>query len=145
MTAKGSRESLAHAIDLLEESYELFLAWAAQGLPGDGAGASDARVREALERSSATLEGLARGFAEHLAERGEATAHGAFLAVLERDAAAAKAVIDLVRAQPRISSQLVDNLNASVHVRALLTDLFLLDQVLRLTATSREAEAPAGS
>jgi hypothetical protein len=145
MTVKGSRDALAHAIDLLEESYELFLAYAAQGLPGDGGGATDARVREALERSSAALGGLAQGFADHLAERGEPDAHRDFLAVLERDAAAARAVIDLVRAQARVSSQLVDNLNASVHVRALLTDLFLLDQVLKLTGTSREAEAPAGS
>ena len=28
-------------------------------------------------------------------------------------------------------AQVVDNLNASIHVRALLTDLFLLDEVLK--------------
>jgi hypothetical protein len=33
--------------------------------------------------------------------------------------------------QPSIGSQLVDNLNASIHLRALLTDLFLLDAVLK--------------
>jgi hypothetical protein len=38
-----------------------------------------------------------------------------------------------VLAQPAISSQLVDNLNASIHVRALLTDLFLLDEALKKT------------
>jgi hypothetical protein len=32
---------------------------------------------------------------------------------------------------PSISSQLIDNLNASIHLRALLTDLFLLDEILR--------------
>ena len=41
----------------------------------------------------------------------------------------------LVLAQPAISSQLVDNLNASIHLRALLTDLFLIDEVLK---TSRQ-------
>jgi hypothetical protein len=40
------------------------------------------------------------------------------------------AAIELVLAQPTISSQLVDNLNASIHLRALLTDLFLLSGVL---------------
>ena len=34
-------------------------------------------------------------------------------------------------AQPSISSQLVDNLNASIHLRALLTDLFLIDEVFK--------------
>ena len=31
------------------------------------------------------------------------------------------------------TTQLIDNLNASIHVRALLTDLFLADQALRQT------------
>jgi hypothetical protein len=31
-------------------------------------------------------------------------------------------------AQRAIGSQLVDNLNASIHLRALLTDLFLIDE-----------------
>ena len=34
-------------------------------------------------------------------------------------------------AQPSISSQLIDNLNASIHVRALLIDLFLIDEILK--------------
>jgi hypothetical protein len=33
-----------------------------------------------------------------------------------------------VLSRERITSLLVDNLNASVHLRALLTDLFLIDQ-----------------
>ena len=39
--------------------------------------------------------------------------------------------LQLVLAQPAISSQMVDNLNASIHLRALLTDLFLIDEVLK--------------
>jgi hypothetical protein len=39
--------------------------------------------------------------------------------------------MELVLVQPAISSQLVDNLNASMHLRALLTDVFLLGEVLR--------------
>jgi hypothetical protein len=30
-----------------------------------------------------------------------------------------------------ISSQIVDNLNASVHLRAMLTDLFILEDILK--------------
>jgi len=57
--------------------------------------------------------------------------YAAFLAVLDRDARDSLAAIELVLAQPVISSQLIDNLNASIHLRALLTDLFLLDEILR--------------
>jgi hypothetical protein len=45
------------------------------------------------------------------------------------------AAIELVLAQPAISSQLIDNLNASIHLRALLTDLFLIDEILRTQNT----------
>ena len=44
----------------------------------------------------------------------------------------ASAAVRLVLAQPSIGSQLVDNLNASIHLRALLTDLFLLDEALKI-------------
>jgi hypothetical protein len=40
--------------------------------------------------------------------------------------------------QPAISSQLIDNLNASTHLRALLTDLFLIGEIL---STQRAGEA----
>jgi hypothetical protein len=55
----------------------------------------------------------------------------AFLAVLEKDARDSLASINLVLAQATISSQLIDNLNASIHLRALLTDLFLIDEILK--------------
>ncbi len=37
--------------------------------------------------------------------------------------------MELVLAQPAISSQLIDNLNASIHLRALLADLFLVTEI----------------
>jgi hypothetical protein len=37
----------------------------------------------------------------------------------------------MVVAQPVITSQTIDNLNANIHVRALLTDLFLIDEILK--------------
>ena len=51
--------------------------------------------------------------------------------MIVRDARDARAAIAVVLAQPAISSQLVDNLNASIHLRALLTDLFLIDEALK--------------
>ena len=62
----------------------------------------------------------------------------AFLAVLDRDARDSLAAVELVLAQPSISSQLVDNLNASIHLRALLTDLFLVGEIVR------KQDKPAG-
>ena len=59
-----------------------------------------------------------------------------FLAVLDRDARDSLAVVHLVLAQPNISSQLIDNLNASIHLRALLTDLFLIDEILKVPQTA---------
>ena len=41
------------------------------------------------------------------------------------------APLELVLAQPAISSQLIDNMNASIHLRALLTDLFLIDEIVK--------------
>ena len=64
----------------------------------------------------------------------------AFLDVLDRDARdGTRRRRNSCIAQPSISSQLVDNLNASIHVRALLTDLFLIDEILK----NRLADSPA--
>ncbi len=41
----------------------------------------------------------------------------------------------LVLGQPGISSQMVDNVNASIHVRALLTDVFIVDEILKSPKT----------
>ena len=57
-------------------------------------------------------------------------AYGEMLDVTSADAARAGAVVRLVLAQGTISSQLIDNLNASSHLPALFTELFLLDDVV---------------
>lgn len=109
------------------------LAYAAQGLEGDAGSQTGGQLREFLSRASAALEGLGDLFAAiAAAERLEpAERYREFGAVLDRDARASLAAVELVRAQPSISSQLIDNLNASIHLRALLTDLFLIDEVLK--------------
>jgi len=56
--------------------------------------------------------------------------------VLDRDASDSIAALEMVLAQPALSSQLIDNLNASIHIRALLTDLFLIDETLKLQQIS---------
>lgn len=129
----SSREEIARRVDAIEGGYEMMLAYAAQGLPTDQGAANSAQLRQHLQRFDDALTGLADQFkAIAVAEgREPMAAIEAFLKVLDGDAKAAQAGIRLVLGQKGISSQLVDNLNASIHVRALLTDLFLIDELLK--------------
>jgi hypothetical protein len=124
-------EILEHC-NTVEECYEFMLAYAAQGHPSDQGSKSGAQIREFLQRAATAIAALAEGYSKVVKdERLEpAEKYHAFIAVLGRDAQNSLAAIDLVLAQPSISSQLVDNLNASVHLRALLTDLFLMSDIL---------------
>jgi len=117
----------------IEEAYEFMLAYAAQGLPNDQGSASGSQIREFLRRCEQALDGLAEaaGRSVRQADREDPAAYDAFVSVLDHDARNARAAVRLVLAQPSIGSQLVDNLNASSHVRAVLTDLFLLDEALK--------------
>ena len=119
-------------IETIEESYEFFLAYAAQGLTREGATQSGGEVRRFLERTDEALADLADAMAQAVDSEGlePAEPYLNMIGVLRRDAEATSAAVQLVLAQDGISSQLIDNLNASIHVRALLTDLFLLDEVL---------------
>jgi hypothetical protein len=118
--------------EAVEECYEFMLAYAAQGLRTDEGSQSGGQVREFLQRAVKALTGLAEVCTKAVREEGleRAEKYAAFLAVLDRDSRDSLAAIELVLAQPVISSQLIDNLNASIHLRALLTDLFLLDEIL---------------
>jgi len=109
------------------------LAYAAQGLAGDAGSQTGGQLRDALRLAASALSGLAE-VAAALVNREQlepADRYNAFIAVLDRDARDALAALELVRAQASISSQLIDNLNASIHLRALLTDLFLIDEALK--------------
>lgn len=122
--------AVAERIDAIESAYEFMLAYAAQGRRGTEGGPSD-EVRAYLEGFRDALGGLAAACTAAMGEGGEgAKAFDRFRPTLERDAEETAAAIGLVLAQPAISSQMIDNLNASVHVRTLLTDLFLIDGVL---------------
>ena len=125
---------LEQSCNAIEECYEFMLAYAAQGLPTDAGSPSGARLRELLRRAVRALSGLAATYAEAIKQEGlePAERYQAFLAVLDRDARDSLAAVELVLAQPALSSQLIDNLNASIHLRALLTDLFVIDEILKL-------------
>lgn len=119
--------------DAIEEAYEFMLAYAAQGLPHEQGSASGSQIREFLRKCERALDGLADAARRSVRDldREETAPFEAFVDVLDRDARNARAAVSLVLAQPSIGSQLVDNLNASSHLRAVLTDLFLLDEALK--------------
>ncbi len=120
--------------EVIEECYEFLLAYAGQGLPSDDSG----QVRHFLQRAAKALTGLAESCRGAIRNSGleRPEQFEDFCSMLERDARDSLAVIHVVLAQPSISSQLVDNLNASSHLRALLTDLFLIGEILRTPAKS---------
>ena len=128
--------------DRIEAGYEFLLSYAAQGLLTDQGSPSGKQVREQLSRMIEGLRGLDDSCEQLMKKEQLAPAdrYRAFFEVLLRDADHALVAAELVLAQPDISSQLIDNLNASMHVRALLADLFLITEILELRQTHLQAD-----
>jgi hypothetical protein len=133
MSASDSRMELDQRIEAVESGYEFMLAYAAQGRETDKGAAAGRNVREYLEKMSTALDGLGAVIGANAAAVDPALpgVAAAFLAAVDTDARIAHGAVRLVLARPDISSQLVDNLNASIHLRALLTDLFVIDEALK--------------
>lgn len=119
--------------EIIEECYEFTLSYAARGLASE----EGTELRAHLTHAAAAMRGLEQSGADAIIEQQLAPAdkanidkYEAFFAVLKRDADSAAAATELVLAQPTIGSQLIDNLNASIHLRALLADLFLITEIL---------------
>ena len=129
-TSVEKPQTVAEAIDVIESTYELMLAYAAQGR--DREEDDPMGIRQALRRTDAALDVLDAATPEQMGAPpgvvSDATAN--MLAVLKQDLASARAAFRFVLSQRSIGSQIIDNLNASIHVRALLTDIFLLDEAL---------------
>ena len=129
-TPENPSGALAIRADALEEAYEFFLAYAAQGLQTEQHTGS--QIRDFLKKFDGALDGFGDFFTQYITELGlDSTPYRSFIAVIDRDARDAQAAVQMVLAQPSIHSQMIDNLNANIHVRALLTDLFLIDEILK--------------
>ena len=134
MSPEEAQQELSRRADAIEGGYEMMLAYAAQGLASDQGAANSAQLRDHLKRFDSALTGLSQVY------RDAATALGigpkdaleSLLKTLDADAAFTQSALRVVMALPGgISSQMIDNLNASIHVRALLTDVFVIDELLR--------------
>jgi hypothetical protein len=130
MTSETGETSLAAAIDVVEETYEYMLAYAAQGRSG---GDDDESIRDYLKRAEAALGVIAVVGPQTTGGATGDKADEAFLDIVRNDATRARAALRFVLARRSIGSQIIDNLNASIHLRALLTDLFLLDEALKIS------------
>jgi hypothetical protein len=124
--------NLDERIDAIEAGYEFMLAYAAQGRVSDKGGGVASELRDYLGRMETALDGLGNAIAERL----DAAGVRAFVDAATADAERALAIVRLVLAKEAISSQLIDNVNASIHLRALLTDLFVIDESLKSSAAS---------
>ena len=129
-----SDATLTQRLDAIEAGYEYCLAYAAQGRSDD----AGTPVRQTLAGMFFALEGLVPQLESSLYHSGakHAASTRVFLDAVKRDAAIAQGAIGLVLDRTAIGSLLVDNLNASIHLRALLTDLFLIDQAITTGASS---------
>ena len=128
-----SSDDLKQRVEAIETGYEFMLAYAAQGRETDKGAAAGRNVREYLDKMVVALDGLgpviaacANALDPNLMKPG-----AVFFAAVDADARIALSAIRLVLARADISSQLIDNLNASIHLRALLTDLFVVDEALK--------------
>jgi hypothetical protein len=131
--SRSTPAGLAGCIETIESTYEFMLAFAAQGVSGAAAESAGSEIRAYLKRADQAmreLAGLLNEAIESLAPP-SAKPYRAFVTVVEGDTSHAQAAVQLVLAQPAISSQMIDNLNALIHLRALLTDLFLIEEILR--------------
>ena len=133
MSPEEAKDELTRRADAIEGGYELMLAYAAQGLPTDQGAANSGQLRDHLKRFEAALTGLVPAYREcaRVLGVGPQDALDGFLKTLEADAATTQSALRLVLGLPGISSQMIDNINASIHVRALLTDVFVIDEILR--------------
>ena len=133
MSPEEAKEELARRADAIEGGYEMMLAYAAQGLASDQGAANSNQLRDHLKRFDDALTGLAQSYRDCAAALGVGPkdALEGFLKTLAADAATTQAALRLVMGQAGISSQMIDNINASIHVRALLTDVFIVDEIIK--------------
>lgn len=126
-------EAAAARIETIERGYEYLLAYAAQGRQDE----RGTELRATLTAMHAALDGLGPMLQAQFVHLAADTGAADYLDAMQRDVRVARGAIGIVLSRAHIGSLLIDNLNASVHLRALLTDLFLLEQAARPEAAER--------
>lgn len=110
---------IEESIETIESGYEFLLAYAAQGRPAGPDSGPGPHARPTLQGMFDAMEHLIEAFADSSVS---------FEKVIANDCRNAGAALEFILAQEKIGSEIVDNFNASIHVRAVLTDLFLYSE-----------------
>ena len=129
MTATPDHEAavtMREAIDIVEESYEFMLAYAAQGRKREPEDESVSRIRHYLTRFSGALDQMQEAVPAILATGIGQPFRDRFL----DDIAVTRSVLALLLEHPSITSDMIDNTNGLIAIRAFMTDLFFVDQVI---------------
>ena len=122
-------------IEAIESGYEFLLAFAAQGRPAQNETGPGPHARPTIEGIAAAMNNIATALSDSKED---------FEQVIANDCRNAGAALAFILAQEKIGSEIVDNLNASIHLRAVLTDLFLYSEALKPLDTG-EAVAPSAA
>jgi hypothetical protein len=119
--------AMRDAFDRIEEAYEFMLAYAAQGRKRETQeGGGESRIREYLKRFQSALDDLEQQPLDDLSR----TEAKPFADRFHGDLATVRSVIAILLSRHSISSEMIDNTNGLIAVRALLTDIFFIDQVV---------------
>jgi len=131
MNKKNFVSEFHDATEAIEEAYEFMLAYAAQGRIDEDESSSPS-IRELLENAKKSLLKLANkmGLKDEDIRKLYGIDFENFVKILSNDATKSQNAVKLVLSSQTITSQLIDNLNASIHLRALLTDMFLVDEYM---------------
>ena len=116
-------------VNTIESSYEFCLAYAAQGRDQENPAGGNSEVRAEISALSEALINVGQAAVDHIKNNQTASdASSVATDLLAQDASKASVMVQMVLASNNISSPLIDNLNASSHLRCVLTDLFLIDE-----------------
>ncbi len=118
---------LEQSVETIESGYEFLLAYAAQGRPAGAESGPGPHARPTIDGMAQAMQQIAGALADSDNE---------FEQVIADDCRKAGAALAFILAQDKIGSEMVDNLNASIHLRAVLTDLFLFSEVLKPLGTA---------
>jgi hypothetical protein len=127
-------QTFRSSLETIERAYEFMLAYAAQGRATDEGHSVGPSIRETLGDLHAALGSIAAEAANAYGDN----ANSGFIDALGNDATRASHSVQLALSCKRLSSQLVDNLNASIHLRAVLTGLFLADEALNIATQHQD-------
>lgn len=127
---------LEQSIETIESGYEFLLAYAAQGRPAGAETGPGPHARPTIGGIADAMDAIVSILADSKDD---------FEKVIVNDCRNAGAALRFILAQDKIGSELVDNLNASIHLRAVLTDLFLYSEVLKPLDSEEGAQAGGGA